>query len=75
MDQKNSQLEIDYTIGRDIRKEDIGKLVETLQDWCESCESVLMTFEEQIDRANTNKTTFMERQFDIEREVIACQIM
>lgn len=69
MDQKNGQLEIDYTIGRDIRKEDIGKLVETLQEWCESCESVLMTFEEQIDRANANKTAYLEHQHDVEKEV------
>lgn len=60
---------MDYTIGRDIRSEDINKIAETLQEWCESCESVLATIEEQIDRANTYKASRVKHQDDIETEV------
>lgn len=33
LDQKNNQLEVDYTIGRDIRTEDIGTVIKVLQEW------------------------------------------
>lgn len=69
MDQRNRQLEVDYTIGRDIRSEDISKIAETLQEWCESCETVLATIEEQIEHANANKTSWVKHQDDIESEV------
>lgn len=69
LDQRKRQLEVDYAIGRDIRKEDIGKISETLQEWCESCETVLATFEEQIERANANKFSSAKHQEDIETEV------
>lgn len=60
---------MDYTIGRDIRSEDISKIAETLQEWCESCETVLATIEEQIEHANANKTSWVKHQDDIDSEV------
>ena len=33
LDQKNQLLEIDYTIGRDIRPEAISDIINVLQDW------------------------------------------
>lgn len=69
LDQKNSQLEIDYAIGRDIRPEDINVIVNCLQDWCSACEKVLSCVETQICRANAEKNTAMLRQMEIEQEV------
>lgn len=71
MDQKNKQLEVDYAIGRDIRPEDISKISSTLQEWCDSCESVLHTIEIQIDRANTAKAVRTKHTEDLESEVSA----
>ncbi|KAJ8982439.1 hypothetical protein NQ317_010179 [Molorchus minor] len=70
LDQKNSQLEIDYAIGRDIRSEDINIIVNCLQDWCSSCEGVLSCVETQIHRANSEKTRSMQRKSDIENEIV-----
>lgn len=69
LDQKNKQLEVDHAIGRDIRPEDISKISSTLQEWCDSCESVLHTIEIQIDRANTAKATRIKHTEDLESEV------
>lgn len=69
MDQKNSQLEVDYAIGRDIRPGDIGIIVSTLQDWCNACEAVLGCVETQIDRANSEKNKNIKHKDAIEQEV------
>lgn len=71
LDQKNKQLEVDYAIGRDIRPEDISKISSTLQEWCDSCESVLHTIEIQIDRANAAKAVRTKHTEDLEAEVSA----
>lgn len=69
LDQKNKMLEIDYTIGRDARPEDIGKISSTLQEWCDSCESVLHTIETQIERANAAKAAHQQHTDKIESQV------
>lgn len=69
LDQKNKQLEVDYAIGRDIRPEDIKKISATLQEWCDSCESVLQTIENQIDSANAAKAMRTKHNEDLEAEV------
>lgn len=69
LDQRNSHLEVDYTIGRDIQSEDIGKISATLQDWCNSCETVLNCIEEQIDRANMQKGVILRHKEKVDSEV------
>ncbi|XP_056642625.1 COP9 signalosome complex subunit 7a [Diorhabda carinulata] len=70
LDQKNSQLEVDYAIGRDIRAEDINIISNCLQDWCSACEGVLSCVENQIRRANSEKNKSMQRKADIENEIV-----
>lgn len=55
LDQKNKQLEVDYAIGRDIQKGNVREIVGTLQEWCDSCETILACLENQIHRANAEK--------------------
>lgn len=69
LDQKNKLLEIDYTIGRDVRPEDITKISSTLIDWCESCETVLKTIEIQIERANEAKSMHQKHNEQMESQV------
>jgi COP9 signalosome complex subunit 7 len=69
LDQKNKQLEIDYAIGRDIRQTDIDKIVSTLVQWCDSCETVLVCIEDQIHRANTEKLKKLKHKDAVEKEV------
>lgn len=69
LDQKNSQLEVDYAIGRDIRQEDIGAIVNTLQEWCDSCEAVLACIETQVNKANSEKNQRLKHREAIEQEI------
>ncbi|XP_067137111.1 COP9 signalosome complex subunit 7b [Centruroides vittatus] len=69
LDQKNNQLEIDYTIGRDIRADDIDSVVAVLQEWCDGCEMVLSNIETQITKANALKDGHVKLKQQIETEV------
>nr|CAD7411772.1 unnamed protein product [Timema cristinae] len=70
LDQKNSQLEVDNAIGRDIQPDDIGTIVTTLQEWCDSCEAVLVCVESQIIRANAEKNRRLKHKETIEQEIV-----
>ncbi|XP_046679002.1 COP9 signalosome complex subunit 7b [Homalodisca vitripennis] len=70
LDQKNSQLEVDYAIGRDTQSNVLGCIVDTLQEWCDSCETVLRCVEQQINRANAEKNRALKHKEAVETEVI-----
>lgn len=69
LDQHNQQLEVDYAIGRDIRREAVPDIVHVLQEWCNGCEAVLQGIETQIGKANTHKETSTRLKQQIETEV------
>lgn len=70
LDQKNSQLEVDYAIGRDTRDSDLGVIISTLQEWCDSCEAVLSAVEKQMHQANQEKNKAIKHKEAIENEVV-----
>lgn len=70
LDQKNSQLEVDYAIGRDTRDADLGIIISTLQDWSDSCEAVLSAVEKQVVQANQDKYKLLKHKEAIEQEVV-----
>lgn len=47
----------------------MSQIVTTLQDWCDSCETVLATIEEQIRRANSEKQRRLKHKDAVEQEV------
>lgn len=55
LNQMTKTLEIDYTIGRDIKPTDIGKISTVLTEWCLNCENVLAELEAQVKKANRQK--------------------
>lgn len=69
LDQKNSYLEVDFAIGRDFREEDLSAMISTLQEWCDSCESVLSEVDAQIVRANAEKSKYIKHKTNVENEV------
>ena len=64
LDQKNSHFEVDFVIGRDIRKIDIGNIVGVLSSWCENCDSTLSTIETQVEMGIGDSTKIL---FDFPR--------
>ncbi|ODN00709.1 COP9 signalosome complex subunit 7a [Orchesella cincta] len=69
LDQSRGFLEIDTTIGRDIRKEDIPVITNTLESWCDACENMLVALQNQIERANTEKSQKLQRKEALEQEI------
>lgn len=69
MDQSRGFLEIDTTIGRDIRKDDIPVITSTLESWCDACENMLAALQNQIERANNEKSLKLQRREALEQEV------
>ncbi|ERE86215.1 COP9 signalosome complex subunit 7b-like protein [Cricetulus griseus] len=69
LDQRNQLLEVDFCIGRDIRKKDINNIVKTLHEWCDGCEAVLLGIEQQVLRANQYKENHHRTQQQVEAEV------
>ncbi|XP_055568712.1 COP9 signalosome complex subunit 7a isoform X1 [Falco cherrug] len=69
LDQRNQRLEVDYSIGRDIRREELSTITRTLQEWCHGCEVVLSGIEEQVSRANQHKEQQLALKQQIESEV------
>ena len=69
LDQKNSHFEVDFVIGRDIRKIDIGNIVGVLSSWCENCDSTLSTIETQVENSRLVFQPFFQRQpcFQVEK--------
>uniref|UniRef100_A0ABI7ZE13 PCI domain-containing protein n=1 Tax=Felis catus TaxID=9685 RepID=A0ABI7ZE13_FELCA len=68
LDQRNQLLEVDFCIGRDIRKKDINNIVKTLHEWCDGCEAVLLGIEQQVLRANQYKENHSRTQQQVEAE-------
>ncbi|KAM8912690.1 COP9 signalosome complex subunit 7a isoform 2-T3 [Lycaon pictus] len=69
LDQRNQRLEVDYSIGRDIQRQDLSAITRTLQEWCVGCEVVLSGIEEQVSRANQHKEQQLGLKQQIESEV------
>lgn len=69
LDQKNSQLEVEYSIGRDIKPENVNSIVSVLQEWCDSCETVLHGIERQIQRSNSHRDKKKKQKTQFESEL------
>jgi COP9 signalosome complex subunit 7 len=69
LDQKRALLEIDSTIGRDMRRENIGVITSTLESWCDACENVLTNIQAQVDKANNEKLEKIRKKELLDQEV------
>ncbi|XP_076647393.1 COP9 signalosome subunit 7 isoform X2 [Halictus rubicundus] len=70
LDQKNSQLEVDYAgLGRDVRPADTNVVAETLAAWGQACDTVLACIEDQVTRANLEKQKATSHKEGIQRDI------
>ncbi|XP_078032863.1 COP9 signalosome subunit 7 isoform X3 [Augochlora pura] len=70
LDQKNSQLEVDYAgLGRDVRAADSRVVAETCAAWGEACDMVLTCIEDQVVRANHEKQKATNHKERIQRDI------
>jgi len=71
LDQQSDYLEVDWTVGRDVGSNDIDNMIDTLQQWCDSCENVLSTVQARIVDANRTKQDVLKHRAAVDNEV-AC---
>jgi len=69
LDQKNQTLEVDSAIGRDIHESSLTDVTNVLEQWCNGCEGVLKSIEDQILRANNCKVQQNNLKAALEKEV------
>jgi len=69
LDQKNAYFEVDFVIGRDIRKMDIGNIVGVLSAWCDNCDSTLTTIESQVEKVNKERDEMKKHKADLEQRI------
>jgi len=69
LDQKNSHFEVDYFIGRDIKKVDVGNIVNVLANWCDTCDSILLNIENQVEKLNKEKQKHTEHKANLEQKI------
>jgi len=69
LDQHSDYLEVDWTVGRDVGSNDIDNMIDTLQQWCDSCESVLSTVQARIVDANRTKQDVLKHRAAVDNEV------
>lgn len=69
MDQKNSWIEIESTIARDIRKDQLQSMLTVLTDWCDKCDNMIATMDTQMQFANQNKVTNFRANQELEAKI------
>ncbi|XP_006642463.1 COP9 signalosome complex subunit 7a [Lepisosteus oculatus] len=69
LDQRNQQVEVDCSVGRDLGRHELPNIANTLQEWCSGCEAVLCGIEEQVTRANQYRENQLKVKVQVETEV------
>ncbi|KAM8847588.1 COP9 signalosome complex subunit 7a isoform 1-T1 [Synchiropus picturatus] len=68
LDQRNQQVEVDCSVGRDLGPNELPNIINTLQEWCTGCEAVLCGIEEQVSRANQYRESQLKVKVQVETE-------
>lgn len=69
LNQESDYLEVDWTVGRDVGPSEIDSMIDTLQQWCDSCENVLSTVQARIVDANRTKQDVLKHRATVENEI------
>ena len=69
MDQLNNRLEVEQTIGRDIKRDQLTTMTNILNEWCRNCDNVLRNIELQMNNANQLKEDNHRLKLQIEQQV------
>lgn len=76
LDQKYSQLQLDYVVGRDVQDETFGNILQTLNSWSTQCDSLLKTLDDKMNYIAKKNEELKEHQklFEAKQEAVKMTI-
>ena len=69
MDQLNNRLEVEQTIGRDIKRDDLKTVTNILNEWLRNCDNVIRNIDQQMAVANQLKEENHRIKQNVEQQV------
>jgi COP9 signalosome complex subunit 7 len=69
LDQRQRCLEVDSAMPRDVRPDQLSRMVSVLGDWLSNCEGVLASIEQQIGNANEVKEQTVRNRHELEASI------
>lgn len=66
LDQRKQELVVDYCMGRDVREKDVAEMTKILQDWASSSKCLILSMEEQMQKADKKKAEAVQHQKQVE---------
>ncbi|KAJ2795429.1 COP9 signalosome complex subunit 7b, partial [Coemansia guatemalensis] len=67
LDQKRRLVEVDYVVGRDVRREDLQSIYSQLEQWSQTCKDALDDLTSEIDAANASAVAQKNDSVEFER--------
>ncbi|PIA18355.1 hypothetical protein COEREDRAFT_85331 [Coemansia reversa NRRL 1564] len=69
LDQKRRLVEVDYVVGRDVRREDLQIIYSQLEEWSQTCKDALNDITREIDAANASVVAQKNDSVEFERSL------
>jgi len=69
LDQKSKQLEVEFTMGRDLKPDDVDSMIATLQAWAGQSDNLLKTIKDKIQHANAMSDVEKKHKEEFEKRV------
>ncbi|GAB5592228.1 hypothetical protein Unana1_07128 [Umbelopsis nana] len=69
MDQKRKQLEVEYTMGRDLRPGQRGNVIKILQDWSQNTDNILTSLDQKLTAIHETAAEEKRRREQYDREI------
>jgi len=69
LDQKQQQIEVEYTMGRDLKPDSLNGMISVLRDWNKQAETLLTTIKEKIGTAEFIADSEKKRKQDYEKRI------
>jgi len=69
LDQKSKQLEVEFSMGRDLKPDDLDNMLATLHTWASQADTIMKSIKEKIQHANTMSDIEKKRKEDFEKRV------
>ncbi|CAG0921927.1 unnamed protein product [Notodromas monacha] len=74
LDQKRNMVEVSFVIGRDVEDQDKKTIINTLEAWCDTCETLLGSLQKQILVSNQAREAHVTVRTSLEQQVASIRM-